>query len=497
MDSFLSRLKNKGFSIFAVILFLAVIILLNIFTGMLTDRFFLKVDLTDTGIYTLSENAAEFLSGVDERVDIIVLSEESTWRANSTFEMVGNILRNYAASTGGHIRIQYVNPDLNSFNGPDYNNSLAELKEAHTELEDITHNDIILLSERRATVISFLDFFAQGSDAFGRMEVTGLRTDQELISALIYVLNEKIARVVFIDNHQESPKEVFNLVFERTGYVSSTINLALEDIPDDTVVLVSAEPKFDFLNEEILKLEQYLAFGGNVIILYDPQLQTLPVLDSFLAEWGVVIENKLIFDEELTFIPQLGVIGAHVVSGDLPSTENAELITTTEIPLGVFLARPLRTESVRGGFNLFPLIQTFSASSYAKDISEGGMFTTERESGDDSGPFTLAYNVRKSTRDAENNQVFANLIVAGATIFDDTFLSMYGNSFYNTFLISNIANDLNPFGERMSIPVKDVSDSRMLVSAEGSRTILILMVIVLPLVIIATGVFVWRKRRHQ
>jgi len=37
----------------------------------------------------------------------------------------------------------------------------------------------------------------------------------------------------------------------------------------------------------------------------------------------------------------------------------------------------------------------------------------------------------------------------------------------------------------------------MLVSAGGARMILILMVIALPLLILATGIFVWRKRRHQ
>jgi len=494
------KLKINWFSILVTLIFLTIVILVNVFVGMLTERFFLKIDLTETGLYTLSDKAADFLSGVNETVDIVVLSEESAWQANSTLSMVSNVLKNYSASSGGRLHIQYVNPDLNSFEGPDYGNSLFTLKEAHTELEDMVRNDIIFISSKRATKVSANNLFSQSYDDYGRVTDTSIRADQELISALIYVMNEKIARITFVENHQESPAEYLKLVFERSGYVSSSINLAVEEIPDDTIVLVSTAPKYDFLNEEIVKLEQYFALGGNAVIVYDVGTPTLPVLDDFLIQWGISVENKLIFDEEYTFIPQLGIIGAVVVPGTLPSTENAARFTRESVPLGIYYARPLsavRGEGSIGGFELQPLVQTFSTSSYAKDISEGSIATSERESGDASGPFTVAYITRMLTRDAENNQVYSSLIVLGSNIFDDSFLSMYGESFYNAIFISDIANDLNPFGDRVYIPAKSMSGGQMLVSAAGARMVLILLVIVLPLMIMGVGIYIWRKRRHQ
>jgi len=496
----LNKLKINWVSILTTVIFLLIIVLLNVFTGMLTERFFLKVDLTNTGLYSLSDRAAEFLSDINETVDVVVLSEESTWLASGSLSMVSNVLKNYSASSGGRIRIQYVNPDLNSFNGPSYGNSLSVLKEAHTELADMVRNDIIFISSKRATKVSASDLFMQNYDEYGRPVETNVRTDQELVSALIYVLNEEIARIVIVDNHQENPTEYLRHVFERSGYFSQTINLALEDIPDDTVALVSSGPKHDYLSEEILKLERYLGLGGNVVILYDFNTSELANLDVFLAECGVSVENKLIFDEEYTFIPQLGVIGAVIVSGALPSTVDSEMFTRELSPIGIFFARPLRAvwgEAGGSGFELLPLIQTVSASSYTKDISGGNITTSERESGDDAGPFTVAYNVRMLTRDSDNKQVFANLIVAGTNMFDDSFLSIYGETFYNAILVADLANDFNPFGERVYIPAKGMSDSQMLVSAGGARMILLLMVIALPLLILATGIFVWRKRRHQ
>jgi len=362
-------------------------------------------------------------------------------------------------------------------------------------------SDIIFLSSRRAAKVFAGDLFVNTIDQnTGRVVTVGLQADQELVGALSYVLNESIARAVFITNHQENSAEYLKFIFQRSGYVHEEINLATDDIPDDTLILISTGPKHDFLSNEVLKLEQYLIDGGSVMILYDFGVRELPTLDVFLAQWGVAVENQLIFDESHMYLPELGVIGAHVIQGALPFTVSAEEITKNMImPLGVYLPRPLSTTWVggaSGGFGLLPLIQTFSTSSYAKNLVEGETLTWERESTDPSGPFVLAYNVRRLTTNPQGNQVFANLIVAGAGMFEDDFLAVYGEAFFNTMFIAGLANDLNPFGEGVYIPSKSLFDSHMLVSLQGSRNFLIYLVIGLPVLIVAAGVVVWLKRRN-
>jgi hypothetical protein len=346
--------------------------------------------------------------------------------------------------------------------------------------------------------------FVQNRNSAGRLVVTGVRADQELVSALLYVLNEKVARAVFIDGHREDAAETLRHIFDRSGYVSMSVNLALEDIPEDTVILLSAAPKTDFLSEEIVKLEQYLSLGGNAMIFYDFSTSSLPRLDAFLSQWGVAVEPKLVFDEVYSYPVQFmhffPLIGGQVMPGPLPSTEDGVFFTLhNNFPVGVPRARSLRSEwagGARGNFQLFPLIQTFSGSSYAKNLLDGDG-TFERSPGDESGPFVLAYHVRHLTTGADNRQVTSNLIVAGADMVEDTFLMIYGQNFYNIPLISGIINDLNPFGESIFIPSKTLYDSHMPVSAGGTRSVLVLMVVALPLVIILIGVLVWRKRRHQ
>ncbi|MCL2248138.1 MAG: GldG family protein [Oscillospiraceae bacterium] len=483
------KMKKSGLPIIITLVFLALIILVNIFASMLTDRFFLRIDLTEAGIFTLSDRAVDFLAEVNETVDVVVLAEESTWRASTGLSMIADILTNYAASSGGNIRVQYVNPDLNVFDGPNYGNSLSTLVEAHSELEGMTRNDIIFISERRATRVPLASLLTQ----------QGLAVDQEFISALIHVLNERIARVVFIENHNESATEQIRVIFERGGFVSSSINLALDEIPEDTVLIVSAAPKFDFLPEEIIKLEEFFALGGNILILYDFNTPELPILDTFLAEWGVAVDHMLVLDEDHALMTAGGeiVIGAHVSEGPLPFTEYAAAFTREAIPMGVHRARPLRAVMGEGVMqNMFPLVRTISTSSFAKPL-DGTATTIEREPGDPSGPFTLAYNIRHLTRDADNNQVWANLIVVGAGMFDDPFLSAFSGTFFNATLLTGIANDLNPFGERIFIPARDLTPTNLVVSAAGARNVLIIMVIIVPLLIIVAGIVTWRRRRHK
>ena len=494
------RLKFTGYRIAVTVTFIAVITLLNVFAGILTERYFLKADLTEGGLYSISERAEEFLHEMTGQVDVVVLAEESVWYSNPTFSLVANILQNYSAASGGNIKVQYVDPDLNYFDGPRYNNSLITLKASYTELSEMQRGDILFISSQRATRLFVADLFVQGFDDFGRPSLTAIRADRELVSALLYVTNEQISRVTFINNHQENPSEYIRQVFERSGYVSSSINLALEDIPDDTALLVSAGPKLAFLSDEVIKIERYLATGGNVVILYDFNVQTLPGLDEFLAAWGVEVEHKIIFDEDYNFVPQIGIIGAKVVSGKLPSTVNAEIYTTTNAPVGVYRARPLRalwTGGSRDNYQMYPYIQTFSGSSYARDLSEGLTGSTERTNNDETGPFTLAWHTSFLTADNEGNQVHGNLIVTSADIFDDDFLAVYSEVFYNAHLIIDLAGDFNPAGESVRILSKSVISAPMLVSSGSARTILVLLVIMMPLLIFTAGVVIWRKRRNQ
>jgi uncharacterized iron-regulated membrane protein len=68
--------------------------------------------------------------------------------------------------------------------------------------------------------------------------------------------------------------------------------------------------------------------------------------------------------------------------------------------------------------------------------------------------------------------------------------------FWNAQMMGAIANDLNPSGQSVIIPSKALAGTIMTVMAGQARMILILMVITMPLLILAAGVLMWRKRKR-
>jgi len=490
-----TRLRYGGFSLLITLFFLAMIILLNILAGIMTTRFGLKADLTESGIYTLSDKASDLLKSMNETVDFIVLTEESRWLSNPTLVQIVDILQRYTTVSGGKIRVQYVDPALNTFENPSFNNSLTVLKETYAELESMAANDIVVLSSRRATKMAASALFSWDYDESYNMRITDVRADQELVSALMYVLSEEIARAVFLEGHGESPTDVMQALFESCGYVCQTVNIATGDIPEGTTVVISSAPGLDFLQDEIRKLENYLLTGGNVMIYYAFDAMEMPNLDGFLEQWGVTVELKLVCDEQYAFASQPNFVGAMVGSEGFASMDNP---TANQKPTGIYNARPIRSEwagGARAGFTQYPLVGTVSNSSYTKDFGGGSPTTLLRESGDESGPFNLTYCIRLLTRDTDGKQVYSNLIVGNAGMVDDQVLYNFGAYFANLELLAGIASDLNPFGESVYIAPKSLAGTMMTVNAGQANTVLILIVIALPLAIVAIGVVVWRRRR--
>lgn len=496
------KLKYGGFSLLVTAIFLAGIILLNIMAGMLTSRFFLKADLTSTGMYSLSEDAAKMLEGINEPVDVIVLADESSWLMDTRWNRIVDILQNYSVVSGGQIRVQYVNPDLNTFtdrnaDGSEFKNSLTSLKETYPDLSELARDDIIFKSGRRATKISVSIMYSWSYDSNYNSVATAIKADQELVSVLTYVLSEEVARAVFLEGHNESAAEYLSYLFEKCGYDCVTTNIAFEPIPEDATIVISVAPKTDFSADEILKLGDYLTKGGNAMIFYDYETISLPLLDQYMAQWGIDVESKLVCDEQYSYFSQYTqstYLGAKIrgQTSILPTLAASE---EKGMYVGLPLPRSIAVSTARE-YTTYPILETFSSSSYTKDFSAGQLDSTERAPEDAAGPFVIGTFTEKMTYDKDGGSVYNHLIVANAGLVDDDFLYYYGSNFYNVQMMADLANDINPFGESVYIASKALAGGEMPVNEGQARTVLLLLVIALPLIIILLGILVWRRRKH-
>ena len=123
---------KKRFGSFATLLTVIVIvavILLNMVSFLLTDRFNLQLDLTPTSAYSLTEDGMAILDTIDSPTEIAILAEESTFvnggggSLDPYFSQANTVIK-LIAGANKNINLQYVDLDKNpTFKSkyPDYN----------------------------------------------------------------------------------------------------------------------------------------------------------------------------------------------------------------------------------------------------------------------------------------------------------------------------------------------------------------------------------------
>ena len=485
-------LKHGGFSLLVTVIFIAGIVLVNAVAGLLADRFFLKIDLTETNLYTMTSETKTLLSNMKEDVTFYVLSDEAEVEG-AALKVIREMLNNYVTTSGGRIKVEYVSPNLNPWLSEKYN------------LVNFEYGDLIIESARRYTAVSQIDLFEwEADDVAQQYNIVGINAEQALASSIVFVTADRISKAVFLEGHQESAVTALENLFAGNGYAVEKVNLASANIPENTAVLVCAAPQSDLLQSELDKIDAYMNGGGNMIVFNGAEPLHLKNLDLFLAEWGFAAADRMVFDAERNF-GDPGFVLTHVNQPDaemLPGLASAGM-KETEYVLNMF-GRPIDmlwpggSETYR---HAIPLLSSFS-SSYAKalDPSQTGM-TPERGEGDVDGPLVMAALSQLAIFDNTtgvsgiSTLVFANIAAVDDEIIDENspYTSLLGNRKFFSLLI----NDLNPVEtESVYIPPKAISGGEMLVTGSQRSAVLVMIVILPPVLIILIGILVWRRRKN-
>ena len=118
---------------------------------------------------------------------------------------------------------------------------------------------------------------------------------EEKFSAAVIALNkDNLAKVAFLKGHGEEYDEGLKQRIEDIGAKCMDIDLRNEEISGfDSVMLIS--PKTDLTAADIEKLAGFLKEDGTVITALDASVPRLETLESFLSEWGIVVERNMVF----------------------------------------------------------------------------------------------------------------------------------------------------------------------------------------------------------
>lgn len=330
----------------------------------------------------------------------------------------------------------------------------------------------------------------------GRSENLGLISEQNVTNVIARLSRQSARWIVFLQGHGERDPygdanfdlQVFASSLSNKGFNIETVDLtATTVIPDNTDVLVIADAQSTLLPGELALIEAYVANGGNLIWMTEPG-QT-DVLQSLADQLYIHFLPGVIVD------PSTQILGLNRVDYALAADYPRHPITTAIDAITLYpKAQGLIFFGEQTDWQQQPLVLT-----HDRTWNETGNLQQDRLSqgdneGEQVGPLTLAFGLSRSLQQEDGHLQSQRVIITG----DSDFLSnqFIGNG-SNLDLGLNMLNWLSFDDNLISISPRSAIDTRLDLSPNQQMVIAVLFLILLPVVLLGSGLRIWLVRRKR
>lgn len=482
------RMKIGALALISTIVVIAAVIAVNYFVDYIADRYVLEIDMTSKGEYEISDETVQLLSTLSEPITITVLCDETDYNNNSDLRRLPKVLQRYEQLSHGNVTVKYIN----AVNNP-------AIFSQYDQLGDLSSGDIIVESSKRYKSMSPYDLLeyqsdksasSSGSSSSETKYLTGLRAEQRLTSAILYVTANKVPKAAYLTGHQESTEhETLDTLLASANYDTQELSLMQEGkVPDDVDMLLILQPQGDFTTEEIDALDEFMSNGGKMIVSYASNTPTLTNLEEYFTEWGVAYDDKMVYDNERCFAGTNFYLMPNVntVEG---LTDNLDTKSYVIIPG----ARPITTLWEQDNWRGTQVLMSTSNNSYAKDLSSETT-SYEQSDSDETGPFNVGVlSYQNSMHNLSSTYSYALFLNAG--FLSDSTLD--NTAFLNKDYVLAALNFMTDDTEAVSIASKDLTSTTLAVPGSAKSVLFYLLILIIPGVCLVGGIAVWARRRHK
>ena len=351
----------------------------------------------------------------------------------------------------------------------------------------------------------------------------------QITSAIARVTNTKEAKLCYTTGHDEVALSEGMLAACRKSNIETTeVNLLSEEIPGDSTMLMIFAPAVDLSDAEAKKVRWYLDNGGHAMIVTMPDQVTgseTPVLNSILEAYGLTRSGKLVMEgSENAYVQAPYMI--------VPQVANAE-VTRGLQNRNIVYALP---EAVYTGDTdeAVYTIESLLLSSDASYLKEGIDSSVAKEAGDEEGSFVLGACVEQSltkgsmgtpdvplpggegagnedagtdSKDAsleadsaeEALKVMRLLYFTSPCLFSSAALSTLIQQYTalpegNSALFANALSYLTDQKQTVSVEAKSLAVPQTVIKSGVQMVLGNILMFLLPALILAAGIVVWRRR---
>lgn len=276
-----------------VVLSLCLVVSLNY----LASKYFARIDLNESGIYTLAPESKAYIRRLEEPIEIFVTipNDPGVEELGRMHQHLSKLFREYEAAAmrdgQAYIKIEYV----------DVYRQRKRALELANKYNLTQENSILVTMGTRIREINQAELYEVEGD-----QITGFCGERVITSAIINVSSEDKDTIYFLMGHGEmrlddvdpgrglSQLEAF---LRERNYVPASLDLSvIPEVPEDADLVVVPSPQASLFPEEVEKLRRYMSErNGRMIVLVDPG--RLHGMEDLFYDWGILVEDMSVVEK--------------------------------------------------------------------------------------------------------------------------------------------------------------------------------------------------------
>ena len=488
------RVIRGGFSTIMVVLAIAIVVVLNVIASAVETKAGLKIDLNSNKIYSLSAQTESNIRSIMNKKnengeysnEFVIYSFANDYTQDN---LIGKTLERYAALSN-NITLSVLDPAKDSI-----------LRNKFTGVGDqVEDKTVVVFNSKKNSfrVIKYEDMYYTDKEN----NVSYWTLEQKLTSAFMFLDSGRAqTNVYFLTGHGET---VTNVKFserakllkeklEEENFKVDNIDLAMNDLRSGDILIVIG-PSSDISEQDRDKVIKFLDANGKALFFLDPSSSRLKNFEAILDHYMIKFKNEIVCENDESRHTQNSLL-------DLVP----EVISNKEITNGIINSK----SSVYAGscayleeynpssdlLTVLPLLNTSDRSvcipyedyitgAYENKMSE---YTEEKR---------RCIGLALYQKDSSSMQIDEGTRIC---VFSSSELALgeRSGSAGNVSLIKNCVNWVDNKTNTISISGVQMNAYELSIAdAATVKTLVTIVIIVIPVLILGGGVIIWLRRKN-
>lgn len=453
----------------------------------------------DFSISSSSEALFEKYIELGERVTVTFCSYEDQVNSHDTGKFVLETAKEFASKYPEFITLRFVNAitkldsegksaaaDLEAY-GKDGENNIND-----TSVVFSTETNFRVLTDK-VTGVGYADFYTLNNNK----QITSYNGEEIFVSSILWTLSENHGVAYMTVGHGETADYTLYNILTAAGYEVKDINLRKNDIPEDAELVIISKPTSDFergaegssLITEYDRLRAYQKRGGNFFITLSPLTKKLPVLESFVGDFGVSFytvesgEKALIKDSQNGITTDGFTLVAEYADTDYAQAMKQIIGDRTGDTDASVIIRNVAALTLDPAKKAYPIL-----SSSASSVCRAGGDTV-----DDAGNYTIAACAIADNDLSDSAKLFVmseGMMTTGDAVVSDGYSNK--DFLYSIFDVFYEKGDM-PYGCNSVVYDTQILENLTM----GSAKIYTALILTVPAVIAVVGAILIRRRKNR